>query len=79
MKGVRNGGFKVLSGKPPYPQLSPSERIRRFQAESPIQLRDQIPSIPGELNDLVAWAMAHDRRDRLPSIRALQDALTRLA
>ena len=71
--------FKVLSGKPPYPQLSPSKRIRRFQAGSPIQLRDQIPSIPGELNDLVAWAMAHDRQDRLPSIRTLQDALTRLA
>jgi serine/threonine-protein kinase len=67
--------YQLLSGRLPYEASSLSELALKQQREAPAPLHELNPSIPDELGDAVAMALAIDQEARPPDAAALAEAL----
>jgi serine/threonine protein kinase len=68
--------FWLLTGEPPYPltrQLSVA--VRSLQHEPPRRLRSLRPDAPAELDDIVAWMLHRDPKQRPSSPLSVMNAL----
>ncbi len=71
--------FELCTGKKPYRAEDMASLALKIALQSPPRLRDELPAVGGELDDLVATAMARAPEDRFASARDLADALGRLS
>jgi serine/threonine-protein kinase len=67
--------YYLLTGRPPYPDGSPIEKILKHQADPPPPLQAVRPDVPDALAEIVARLMAKKPDDRFPSARDLAAAL----
>jgi response regulator RpfG family c-di-GMP phosphodiesterase len=72
--------FWMLTGHTPYPREdSVADALRRLQTESPRRLRDFLPDVPKDLDELV-WKMLARKPDERPeSARVVMQGLARHA
>ncbi|MEO7327052.1 MAG: protein kinase, partial [Minicystis sp.] len=71
--------FELCTGKKPYRAEDMASLAMKIALQSPPRLRDELPSVGRELDDLVATAMARAPEDRFASACELADALGRLS
>ena len=68
-----------LTGDPPYPYYRPLLALHAHLVEKPPRVSERNPDVPRELDEVVAKALAKDRRDRYASptvfMRAVQRAV----
>jgi response regulator RpfG family c-di-GMP phosphodiesterase len=70
--------FWLLTGEAPYPYVRHiGAALQMLQAEAPRRLRDLRPSVPIELDNLVAQLLAREPSRRLPQPLNVMNALTR--
>ena len=69
--------YELLVGKAPHADETPQAMLDRVIAGPPLPLAIAAPSVPMELADLVAKAMARDREDRYANATALAEDLRR--
>jgi len=73
--------YELLSGSLPYPALSNStviEALRIVGERRPERLSKRLPAARGDLETVVAKAMAEEPEQRYPSAAALEDDIRRL-
>lgn len=56
--------YHLLAGRPPFPGGTPTEKLRRHQAEEPVPLTTIRPDVPAELDELVRRLLAKSPADR---------------
>jgi tetratricopeptide (TPR) repeat protein len=71
--------FELITGKKPYRAEDMASLAMKIALQSPPRLREELPQVSRELDDLVATAMARAPEDRFASARELADALGRLS
>ncbi|GAC1352779.1 MAG: hypothetical protein NVS3B20_12410 [Polyangiales bacterium] len=69
--------YEALAGRRPFTAPSYEALVRTSTMQDPISLARLRSDLPEGLADVIANAMARDRRARIPSARALRDALSR--
>src|SRR5262249_16806103 len=67
--------YECAAGEHPYPAETLTEVIAKLLETEPPPLRDLVPSLPAELEQLCVRCLAKDRLHRLGSARALADLL----
>ena len=67
--------YYALTGRPPFPGGTPREKIQRHRTGEPEPVGRLNPSVPPDFAALLGKMMAKDRRQRLPSMAAVQDEL----
>ena len=70
--------FEACTGRPPFVAASMAEACTMHLTQEPPLLRTLAPTLPGELDQLIARALAKDPAHR-PSLADLADALAALA
>ena len=63
--------YEALTGQPPYEAASLTDLVVKLTTTAPQRLKALRPEVPTALDNLVHWAMAIDREQRVPSIEAL--------
>ena len=72
--------FWLVSGQTPYPrEQNLTDALRRLQSEAPRRLREFLPDVPPELDDLIARMLDRNPDRRPESARAVMHALARFA
>ncbi|MCA8920316.1 MAG: protein kinase [Planctomycetes bacterium] len=71
--------YELLCGEPPFAGPNAAEIIRKHVEEEPPSLRERVPDLPLEVEQLVSRLMAKDPEQRLPSARQLQVDLAAIA
>ena len=71
--------YELLTGTRPFSGGSPEETILRRVSQTPPTLRQVVPDIPADLDDIVIRLLAPDPDSRYQSARQLLDALDHLA
>jgi len=71
--------YQLLCGEPPYGGRNAAEIIRKHIDEEPPPLKERVPDLPREIDELVQRLMAKDPEQRLPSARQLQVDLAAIA
>jgi len=69
--------YELLTLRPPFGELSPSELLRHVSEGQPVRPRRLDPAIPRDLETVVLKAIAREPRDRYPTSGALADDLRR--
>src|SRR5262249_27648078 len=67
--------YFLLTGKPPFPDGSPIEKLLKHQVDPPQPLQALRPDVPNELAQIVARLMAKEPAERFASARELAEAL----
>jgi serine/threonine-protein kinase len=67
--------YFLLTGRPPFPDGSPIEKILRHQTDPPPPLQAIRPDVPDTLAQIVSRLMAKDPAERFQSARELAEAL----
>jgi len=63
--------YEALAGQPPYDAASLTDLVVKLTTTTPPRLKALRPEVPTALDNLIHWAMAIDREQRVPSIDAL--------
>ena len=63
--------YQVITGRLPFMAESFSALVLRIMTEQPVPVRQLRPDVPARLSQLIEWAMAKQRDDRLPSVEVL--------
>ena len=71
--------YQLLCGEPPFGGSNAAEIIRKHIDEEPPPLKERVPDLPQEIDELVQRLMAKDPEQRLPSARQLQVDLAAIA
>jgi len=71
--------YEILAGRRPHVAPVYEDLVRKICNESPTPLAQLRGDLPPGLADVIARAMARDRRQRIPTARALREALTSFA
>ncbi|MEQ8849602.1 serine/threonine-protein kinase [Botrimarina sp.] len=67
--------YYLLTGKPPYPYDQAVKVIIAHASEQVAPLRDHLPSVPAELEEIVLHCLEKDPEDRFQSVDDLRHAL----
>lgn len=70
--------YALLAGKPPFTGGSIAEIVTRVERDDPVPLRRLDPSLPADVETVVARAMDKDPARRYPTAAALAEDLRRL-
>jgi eukaryotic-like serine/threonine-protein kinase len=71
--------YEAIVGAPPYEAATLGEQAISFVTTEPAEPAELCPDLPKQLSDLIARTIHRDRDQRVPSMRALIEALTPFA
>jgi serine/threonine-protein kinase len=71
--------YFLLTGRPPFPQGSPEEKVQQHQTAAPVPVQHLRPDVPPAVAELVARLMAKDPAQRIPTAAAVAARLDALA
>ncbi len=67
--------YYLLSGKPPFPDGTPIDKLLRHQLDPPPEIRKQRPDVPDEMMRAMLKMMAKRPEDRIPTAGEVAKAL----
>jgi serine/threonine protein kinase len=73
--GLGGSFYFVLTGQPPFPDLSVAEKIIAHQSKKPQSIRELRPEVPPGLAKIIEKMMAKDPKERFQTPQEIVDAL----
>src|SRR5207253_2251642 len=70
--------YRLLGGRTPFPGDTTMAVLRALAVETPTPLRELAPDVPAPLADLVMRLLSKNAADRLPTAKAVVEALQKI-
>lgn len=70
--------YHALTGETPFKRMQDAGRVIHGAGDEPTPMREYLDGIPSGVENLVLKALARDRSERFPSMRAMASAIERL-